>query len=103
MNKWTNENNEDIYWIIGAFTTVLDVSYDNDGNRYYTDCRGILGATMDISSNYVNQSDIVQEIYNYAINSDPFLADMTYDPQHFYPYIFSESDINTLFDSYKIS
>ena len=102
LNKWTNENNEDIYWIIGAFTTVLDVSYDNDGNRYYTDCRGILGATMDISSNYIDQNDILSEVYASAVNSDPFVANIA-DEQSFYSYIFSEDDVNILTDKYKIS
>lgn len=100
LNQGKEPGDELLYWIIGSYSTVIDVSYDNDGNRYYAP-HSILGETVNISSNYVDQSDISQEVYNYTINSDPFFADITVEPQHFYPYIFSESDINALFDSYN--
>ena len=106
LNQVTEPGDESLYWIIGSFTTVIDVSYDNDGNRYYADSTGTLGESVNISSNYANQSDLAQEVYNYTINSDPFLAeflaDIT-DRPPYYLYIFSESDINTLFDSFKMS
>ncbi|MDE6580321.1 MAG: hypothetical protein K2K41_07295 [Ruminiclostridium sp.] len=101
LNQGTVPGDEQLYWIIGSFTTVINVSYDNDGNRYYAASNGILGESVNISSNYANQSDIAQEVYNYTINSDPFLADMT--GMQYYPYIFSESDVNALIDSLKMS
>lgn len=106
LNQVTGPGDESIYWIIGSFTTVIDVSYDNNGNRYYADSYGILGESVNISSNYADQSDLAQEVYNYTINSDPFLAEFSADQTDmspYYHYIFSEFDINTLFDSYKMS
>lgn len=102
LKKGSTTDYETVYWIIGAFTTVLDVSYDADGARYYTDSRNIMGVTMNISSNYVSQDDILSEVYASAVSSDPFIADIT-DKQHFYSHIFSEADVNKLIDNCKIS
>lgn len=95
---WSDES----YWITGCFTTVLDVTYDAEGNRYYADNHDFLGETMGISSNYVNQKDILSEVYSSAVNSDPFVANIA-DEQNFYSYIFSEADVNNLINKYKIS
>ena len=102
LKKGSTADYETVYWIIGAFTTVLDVSYSAEGARYYTDRRNIMGATMNISSNYVNQNNILSEVYASAVGSDPFIADIT-DKQHFYSHIFSEADVNKLIDNCKIS
>lgn len=83
---------ENAYWIMGSFTTILDVSYDADGNRYYMDRYGILGESMDISNNYTSQESVASALYAYAVSEDPIVADMQYQ----YPFIFSEEDINSL-------
>ncbi len=86
---------EKFYWIIGSFSTVLDVSYDADGNRYFADRYGLLGRTIDVSSDYALQKRISSQVYSYTVKSDPFVANIV-DEQHLYPYIFSESDIISL-------
>ena len=90
------------YWIIGSYSTVLDITYDDDGNRYYADRYGFLGKSMKISPNYFYQNDILSEIYSYAINSDSFLAEIA-DKQHLYPFVFSETDVLELINSFDIS
>lgn len=80
------------YWIIGSFTTVLDVSYDENGVRYYTDRYGVLGESMDVSSNYALNAEISSQVLARAAEDDPIISEMQYS----YPYIFSESDIMAL-------
>lgn len=86
---------EKSYWIRGSFSTVLDVSYDADGNRYFADRYGLLGRTIDVSSNYALQKEISSQVYSYTVKSDPFVTNIA-DEQHLYSYIFSESDIISL-------
>ena len=89
---------EKSYWIRGSFSTVLDVSYDADGTRYFADRYGLIGRTIGVSSNYALQKEISSQVYSYTVNSDPFVANIA-DEQHLYSYIFSEFDIISLMNS----
>lgn len=86
MKEASGVDYESAYWIIGAFTTMLDVSYDDEGNRFYADRYGILGDTMVAASD-----DLVAdgEIYTNAVGKDPILGEIMTG----YPYIFTEKDI----------
>lgn len=81
------------YWIIGSFTTVLDVSYDESGSRYYADRYGVLGKLANISRNYAFDPAVFSEVLASAVANDPIVEEMKYS----YSYIFSEADILTLF------
>lgn len=82
------------YWIIGAYTTLFDVVYDDSGNRYYSDRYGILGETIHISTNYALQDEIFTEIYSNSVRIDSIVEEMQYS----YPYVFSENDLTTLLE-----
>lgn len=86
---------ESPYWIIGSFTTLLDISYDENGNRYYADRYGILGESINISSNYAHEISVSSEVLAVAAANDPIVSEMQYS----YPYIFSETDIITLLEN----
>lgn len=77
------------YWIIGSFSTIMDVSYDNAGNRYYVDRRGMLGETVDVDVNYSKQPSIFAEVYARFAEADPIVQELHYS----YPYVFAESDL----------
>lgn len=84
------------YWIIGAFKTLLDVSYDSTGTRYYVDPYGILGETIDISTNYASDPVISREVYNTMAENDPIWKEMEEaypEVEYTFPYIFSEDDL----------
>lgn len=80
------------YWIIGSFTTIMDVSYDNAGNRYYADRYGILGETVDVAVNYARQPKTFAEVYASSVEADPIVQDFRY------PYVFAESDLIPLLE-----
>lgn len=80
------------YWIIGSFTTLLDVYCDANGNRYYADRYGILGESVSVSRNYALDNDIRRNIFATAVANDPIVSEM----QYAYPYLFSEADIVAL-------
>ena len=90
------------YWIIGAFTTILDVSYDNAGRRYYVDPYGILGETIDITMNYATDPAISSEVRNTMVGNDPIWKEMdeAYPEEKLFPYIFSEDDMIHLLKAY---
>lgn len=92
LKKAINTDYENAYWIMGSFTTVLDVSYDETGERYYMDCYGIIGATMDISNNYAVQGVLASRLHDYAASKDPDVADSRYRSS----FIFSENDVDDL-------
>lgn len=94
LNEATATNYDSTYWIIGSFTTIMDVSYDNAGNRYYADRYGILGETVDVSVNYARQPSTFAEIYARSVETDPIVQDMQYR----YPYVFAESDLIPLLE-----
>ncbi len=102
LNDGSDADNKALYWIIGAFTTVMDVYYDAEGARYYTDSRGILGETMDISTNYAQTNNIASEIYAAAASTNPLIIDVA-NEWISHSYIFSEADVNNLMTSYKAS
>ena len=83
---------ESPYWIIGSFTTMLDVSYDENGNRYYADRYGILGRSIDITSNYAHDIAVSAEVMATAVAKDPIVSEMGGS----YRYIFSEADFIAL-------
>lgn len=86
MKEASGVDYESAYWIMGAFTTMLDVAYDGEGNRYYADRYGILGDTMDVPSDDLSADG---EIYANAVGKDPILGEFMAR----YPYIFTEKDI----------
>lgn len=94
LNEATEVNYDSPYWIIGSFMTILDVSYDDSGARYYADRYGILGKTMNITANYGLQEDVFAEVYSKSVEADSIVEDMQYP----YPYIFTESDLTSLIE-----
>lgn len=94
LNEAVGLDYDSPYWIIGAFTTIMDVSYDNAGNRYYIDRYGILGETVDVAVNYAKQPSIFAEIYARSVEADPLVQDLQYS----YPYVFAESDLIPLLE-----
>ena len=83
---------ESLHWIIGAQTTIFYVSYDKNGNRYYADWFGLLGESMEITTNYMQNSEILSEINASAAAKDPLCTEILRRK----PYIFSEADVITL-------
>jgi len=85
---------ENAYWIIGSFTTILDVVSSDSGEMYYVDRYGMLGETMSLP-NYASQSSLSSELYANAVKLDSIIADMQYS----FPYIFSKSDVELLINN----
>lgn len=81
------------YWIIGAYTTLLDVVYD-DGERYFVDRYGVLGQSINVVSNYANVASVADAVYTAAVESDPLMS----NPVHSFPYIYSDDDMLKLLD-----
>ncbi|KIR03892.1 hypothetical protein P261_02707 [Lachnospiraceae bacterium TWA4] len=94
LNKATGVTYDSPYWIIGSFTTLLDVSYDEYGNRYYADRYGFLGESVEVRTNYAYEITVSNEILSIAKAKDSIISEMRYS----YPYIFSEEDILTLIE-----
>ena len=94
LDEATGIDYDSPYWIIGSFMTILDVSYDNSGNRFYADRYGILGETIDIATNYALQEDTFTEVYARSVAADPIVQEMQYS----YPFIFAESDLTPLLE-----
>lgn len=83
---------EDGYWIIGAFTTLLDVAYDEAGELYYLDRYGILGETMDVDGLGGGVSTI--SALSICIEDEVLYSDDSPAPAH----IFSAQDMNALIE-----
>lgn len=98
LNDGSDADNKALYWIIGAFTTVMDVYYDAEGTRYYTDSRGILGETMDISTNYARINNTASEIFAAAASANPLIVDVA-NEWISHSYIFSEADMISFINS----
>ena len=91
----------EVYWITGVYVTILNVSYDDSGNRYYAATpyaggNATFGESMDISTNYMKDRELFKQIYANAIADDPIRAE-TYHP---YPYVFAEADVIALIKRY---
>lgn len=97
ISKASVTNYASPYWIIGSFTTILDVSYDKAGTRYYVDRYGVLGETIEISTNYATQKSVLEEVYARLAENDAIVEEMHYD----YPFIFSEEDMISFLDRNK--
>ncbi len=76
------------YWIIGSFTTVMDVAYDTAGNRYYADRYGIFCEEFYDCVNYTSHSTIASEVRAYAAKVDSIVKTMGYA----YPKIYLGND-----------
>lgn len=92
-----NIDYDEIYWSTGTFQTVLDVSYDENGNRYYADWWGDLGKSTGIPTLYKENRELFKQVYNYAMEDDPIRAEI----QRSYPYVFAEEDVIALIEQYK--
>lgn len=86
---------DDAYWIIGAFTTMLDVVNDEEGNLYYMDRYGILGETIDASMNSAGNTDLRQVLYEAAVANDEIVVEMGYR----YEYIYEKAILDNLMES----
>ena len=95
LNEAVLPEYESPYWIIGSFTTVLDVSYDKEGARYFADRYGILGEFMNDSHNYGLDLAVSRAVHSRAAAEDPIFEEMQYT----YRYIFSETDILALMEN----
>lgn len=95
MKKSTSDHYSSPYWIMGAFTTLMDVAYDQSGNRYFADAYGILGATIQDATNYAKQDAPFAEIYAKLSTEDPIVAESS----RTYPYVFAESDLTKILDN----
>ncbi len=94
MKKADDSEYENAYWIMGAFTTLLDVAY-MDGNCFLMDRYGTWGETIPLADNYADTAD-ADALYSYLVEQDPVVADFEYR----YPYIFAEEDIAALLETY---
>lgn len=93
LSEAVGETHGNAYWIIGSFTTVLDVSYDRAGNRYYIDRTGMLGETVD-ARNYAFDNSTYNEVSSRMSASDPLFEMATQSNI----YIFAESDMLPLLE-----
>ena len=79
------EEYQPAYWIVGAFTTIMDVAYDVEGNRYYTDRYDLLCKNFFDCPNYTYNSTVGEEIQieqsvqSYLISVDPYYEIMDYE------------------------
>jgi len=86
---------ENAYWILGSYTTMLDVLPSDSGDIFYMDRYGILGRSIEITENYALKNSLATELQKNAAEMDPMVTEMKY----VYPYVFSSKDIETLLDS----
>lgn len=86
----SGHNYENGYWIIGSFSTFLDVVRDESGERYYMDRYGALGETMSVNSHKIMAYDL------HICDEDEILYSdgAGYSPA----YIFSEQDMSSLIE-----
>lgn len=75
---------EDAYWIIGAYTTMLDVVYDEGGNLYYMDRYGTLGETIEASMNSAGDAELRSRLYEKASEKDEMVTVIGYQYKHIY-------------------
>ena len=92
----------EMYWITGSYIAILDVAYDDSGNRYYAatywgGTSKSFGESMDIPTNYMKNREIFNQIYANAIADDPIRTEI----YHPYPYVFAEEDVIALIERYQ--
>lgn len=76
------------YWIAGAYMTMMFVSYDADGNRYYMGTRDSVAASMGIEKSYSGDAEVFNELLAALCEIDPFI-----DGHYSFPYTFTEADV----------
>lgn len=83
---------ENAYWMLGAFTAMLDYEETDAGEGYYMDRYGVFCENLDLHPNYASQSALSAELYTNAAKRDAIVDEMGYR----YPYIFAKEDIEKL-------
>ncbi len=94
LKKAVDTTYEDGYWILGAYSTTVDVCYDTEGNRYYADRYGILCQDFSGCADYAMDMQVVKELRSYLAEIDPFSETMGY----IYPHIYLASDLEAFME-----
>lgn len=76
LKQASNIGYDNAYWIIGAWTTLLDVIDDGNGNCYYVDRCGMLGETIDATINVADDTNISKGLYENTLKKDKVVADI---------------------------
>lgn len=84
---------EDAYYNEGSFFSVFDVSYDNDGERYFVVRNGWFGKSLPFATPL--KEIPMKEITEYAVKNDPILEETGFA----FSYAFTEKDLKKLIDS----
>lgn len=85
----------DAYWIIGAYTTVLDVAADDEGTEYFIDRMGLLGESINSEiTNYAADMALITELDQNLIERDELWA----EKRHRYEYVFLREDVEEWFE-----
>lgn len=80
------------YWIMGAWTTLLDVIDDGNGNMYYVDRSGMLSESINASLNVANDTSLREGLYENTLKRDAIVADIYSKSK----YVYEKSDIDDL-------
>lgn len=80
---------DDLYWIIGSFTTLMDLVSDEDGNRYFGDRCGVLSETLHDLPNYAKNAAIAQSVFSCMSAADPLVKSP-------YSYLYAEEELLSL-------
>lgn len=83
---------ENAYWIMGAWTTLLDVVNDESGNMYYVDRSGMLSETIDESLNVANDTSLKEGLYENTLKRDAIVANIFTKSK----YVYEKSSIDDL-------
>lgn len=84
------------YWIAGAHMTLMFVSYDADGNRYYMGTRDSVAGSMGIEKSYSKDLDKFNELFKALCEIDPFI-----EGHYSFPYTFAEADVIAAIQNWK--
>lgn len=76
------------YWITGAYMTLMFVSYDADGNRYYMGTRDSVAGSMGIEKSYSGDAEVFNELYAALCEIDHLIEEW-----YSFPYTFAEADV----------
>lgn len=93
------DTNFQMYAPRDTFKSVLDVSYDKNGKRYYCDRYGMVGEKMDeyLPSLYETNMKLCKEVYDYAMEDDPVRKTAEIG----YKYMFAEDDVIAFIQQYE--